>query len=63
MIHWKALMRDKIYIPTGRVLMIVVSMWSIIIMEDVGVRLLMLSGVVCVAGGLLVLYMKTNIHL
>jgi hypothetical protein len=42
--------------------MIVVSMWKKV-HRDVGVRLLMLSGVVYVDGGRRVLYMKTNMHL
>jgi hypothetical protein len=29
-IHWKALLRDKIYVPTGCVLMIVLWMWIIV---------------------------------
>jgi hypothetical protein len=33
-IHWKALLRDKIYVPTGCVLLIVLSMWSIIVVEE-----------------------------
>jgi hypothetical protein len=34
-IHWKALLRDKMYIPNGCVWMIILLIWSIIIVEEV----------------------------